>query len=128
MQIQITRTSRRFHLPPDIAQAFIEAGLATEVPSERLAQPSGNKRLPFFVVNNNPTTGNARIVLHKLNGEVEFPGPNGGTLEQGLSAFASAGFPVPQNIVDDYVRLEAANRAENAARWDVAAQFGIQGG
>ena len=32
MHVEITRTSRRFHLPPDIAQVFIEAGLATEVP------------------------------------------------------------------------------------------------
>lgn len=124
MQIEITRTARRFHLPPDIAQAFIEAGLATEVPKEHLAPATVE---PRWVIRLNPYSGTPSLVHVSILGESIYPGPNCiiPTVEGAQAAFSSTGHRVPDDVIERFSALlergqgitpDAANEARFQAQ------------
>jgi hypothetical protein len=104
MQIEITRTARRFHLPPDVAQALIEAGLATEVPKEHLAPA---KPEPRWIARNHPLSGKPELIFAALNQEQRYPGPNcyNPTAAQAQAAFTASGHPVPENVLAQFSAL-----------------------
>ncbi len=84
MHVEITRTSRRFHLPPDIAQVFIEAGLATEVP--KAAPPALPTYWEYFC---GPTRFGAIAVLQRRRART----PKFCTVEPGRYQTALARLP-----------------------------------
>jgi len=104
MHIEITRTARRFHLPPDIAQALIEAGLATEVPKEHLAPA---KPAPRWAVRKHPLSDRVELVLFLGSSESIYPGPNcfNPTPEHAAAIFARMGHPVPTEVLDNFSAL-----------------------
>src|SRR5262249_7834860 len=129
MDVRCTSTGKVFYqIDSQIGGVLCEALPSIFERVERPAPAPLGKRLPVFTVNINPLTDKARIMLTKITGEIiEFPGPNGGTLEQALAAFERAGFPVPQNIVGRYTELEAAKKKDDWARYRRAEQAGIAG-
>jgi len=104
MHIEITRTSRRFHLQPDIAQALIEAGLATEVPKEHLAPA---KPAPRWAVRKHPLLDRVELVLFLGSSESIYPGPNcfNPTPENAAEIFARMGHQVPPGVLNQFRAL-----------------------
>ena len=98
MHIEILRTARRFHLQPEVAQCFIDAGLAREVVREAVATPA---LTPRWTVNQHEIS-RIPFITCTLGARVEI---FDGNPEYTHEVFTKMGLQCPSEIAERYVSL-----------------------
>lgn len=113
--IKVTSTGRVFYQVPDVLSALLREAfpasfekLAPKL-AHNVAPPTVNA--PRFVARLNPLWGTPEVVWIHMNQQTAYPGRPGitPTVENARAAFAAAGHPVPDDILQKFsVLLEAA--------------------
>ena len=112
---------RTFHRVDPTLAKILESLFPEDV--QRAAVVPIEKRPPRWVVNINQFTGLPQIVLTLGNGQNHvYPGPTAantyGELAEAQAAFASTGFPLPDEIAKQFAEARAAAIERNGAkRW-----------
>ena len=132
MEIVINRTGRRFHLPVEIAEAFIDTGLAAQYVKPREVATQVLPTEPQFHIGTNPYSGGYQIICNLPNGTtLHYDGPSAGaadgfktrTWDGATQSYVMAGPVPPAEVIAEYKALKdrAATRAAREAAENDAA-------
>lgn len=117
MDIVVTSTGKKFWgVDPLLAGILCEAFPEAIQRIERKPAPTYNVQpastAPRWLVRNHPLTQSPELVLAILNQEQRYPGPGiAPTADGAKAAFAAAGHPVPEDVLQKFsALLESARR------------------